>query len=106
MTLIFLFFFLVQIDETSNSDLVGMEFLMMVMELREAIDSSPPEKMEELMQEIQNNIQQVLDELEIAFDGNQEESKTDLERARKLAAQLQYWHRIESTIRDKLDSTI
>lgn len=80
-----------------------MEFLMMVMELREAIDSSPPEKMEALMQEIQNNIQQVLDELEIAFDGN--ESKTDLERARKLSAQLQYWHRIESTIRDKMDAS-
>ena len=110
----------IQIDETSNSDeLVGMEFLMMVMEIRESIDSALPSDMNSLLEETQSNIQKIVMDLETAFDGagssddgdiikkNDEETTTttikNIDKTRQLTAQLQYWNRIEFTIRDKME---
>jgi hypothetical protein len=85
-------------DETSSTDLVGMEFLMTVMEVRESVDSTSPEHMQPLWQETKFSIAKLIEDLTIAFDEEQ-----DVNKAIELAAQLQYWHRIESTIREKMD---
>jgi hypothetical protein len=85
-------------DETSSTDLVGMEFLMTVMEVRESVDSTSPEYMQPLWQETKFSIEKLIEDLTIAFDEEQ-----DVNKAIELAAQLQYWHRIESTIREKMD---
>eukprot|EP00980_Cylindrotheca_fusiformis_P003324 scaffold746_cov123-Cylindrotheca_fusiformis.AAC.12 len=85
-------------DETSSTDLVGMEFLMTVMEVRESVDSASPEHMQPLWQETKLSMEKLMQDLTIAFD-----EEKDLDKAIELAAQLQYWRRIESTIHEKMN---
>ena len=75
-----------------------MEFLMTVMEIRESVDSTSPEHMQPLWQETKLSIEKLIEALTIAFDEGQ-----DVNKAIELAAQLQYWHNIESAIREKMD---
>mmetsp|Transcript_5850 Transcript_5850/g.16532 ORF Transcript_5850/g.16532 Transcript_5850/m.16532 type:complete len:252 (-) Transcript_5850:1-756(-) len=91
-------------EETANAvSLVRPEFLMEVMEWRETIDSidlsnqdDAMKELEDLLRHAQNEIQGVISQLDMAFD------EQDLDRAMQLSAQLQYWHRIEETIQDKM----
>ena len=84
-------------DETSQSNLVGNEFLMDVMEIRESIVATPAANFEPLWKEMRLKIQQVCEELDDAFE------KEDSEKALRLSAMLQYWHRIEETIHEKME---
>lgn len=84
-------------EETSQSDLVGMEFLMQVMELREAVDSTSPASLKPIWDETQQDISHVVEELEAAFE------EEDISKSVELSAQLQYWHRIEETIYEKME---
>jgi molecular chaperone HscB len=85
-------------EETSRSDLVGMEFLMETMELREAVDSTSPVHLKPIWDETQQHIAQVVEDLETAFD------EEDFARAVELSAQLQYWHNIETAIHEKMEN--
>jgi Fe-S protein assembly co-chaperone HscB len=84
-------------EETSNIDLVGNEFLMDVMEIRESIVATPAANFEPLWKETKYKIQQVCEELDDAFE------QEDNEKALRLSAMLQYWHRIEETIHEKME---
>jgi molecular chaperone HscB len=93
------------IEETANTaSLIRPEFLLQVMEWRETIDSLDPssgdhddmEVLEDLLSQTKDEIQGVMSQLDEAF------QKQDLNRAMQLSAQLQYWHRIEETIQDKM----
>jgi molecular chaperone HscB len=98
-------------EETVNAaSLVGPGFLMHVMELRETIDSVAEDinrnggednqdairELEEILATAQEEMEEVLKELDNAF---QHEL---LDKALELSAQLQYLHRIEETIQEKL----
>lgn len=93
-------------EETTNAaSLVRPEFLFQVMEWRETIDSIDTsgsnhddaiKELQDLLSQTQNEIERVMDELDEAF------QRHDLDRAMQLSAQLQYWHRIEETIQDKM----
>lgn len=67
------------------------------MELRETVDSTKPENLKSLWDETQQRINQVLEELDESFEDN------DFQKAIKLSAQLQYWHRIETAIYEKME---
>jgi len=84
-------------DETVSSALVGSEFLMEIMEVRETIDATTSDQV----------LQKLLDENRITADGLCQQleeafAKNDLELALRLTATLQYWNRAKETIRDKI----
>lgn len=90
-------------EETVNAaNLVGPGFLMHVMEWRESIDFIEADEdegireLEILLSTVQEEIEEVLKELDGAFVHNH------LDKALQLSAQLQYLHRIEETIQEKL----
>lgn len=96
------------IDERSGeAKLVGPEFLMLVMETREVIDAIPSvfecggdegviEQLESHLAEAKKEMDKLLQELDLVME------QDDFDKARQLAAQLQYWNRIEETIVEKL----
>lgn len=86
-----------QIDEASKTDLVGMEFLMEVMEVQETVEATPAENIEPLWKETEIHIGSLLAELTEAFDETGDETK-----AKYIVAKLQYWYRIESLIHEKM----
>jgi HSCB C-terminal oligomerisation domain/DnaJ domain len=102
------------LDET-GSDLLGMDFLMTIMELREAVDNTDDE--EALRKLLQDNEQRMADtsrELAMVFETVAMETTKDdknqqhqtllllLDKAKQLTAHLQYWYRIQESIREKL----
>lgn len=130
------------VDESNNNNsslsssfLVGLDFLMHVMEIRERIDeissssssnnnnNNKNEELRIVWDETQKEMKQTIHDLEIAFDhvlslssssssSFDKETKTTttttnaneyLEQCIKLTAQLQYWHRIEMIIHEKMD---
>jgi Fe-S protein assembly co-chaperone HscB len=87
------------LEEAATTELVGEAFLMGIMELREAIaETSDNNKLQEMWRNNKKAIQETCDGLELAFGSH------DWDEAVRLTAQLQYWNRIEETLRDKLDS--
>ena len=72
---------------------------MEVMELQEAVESTPATNMEPLWKETQIHIGDLLTELTEAFDETGDETK-----AKHIVAQLQYWYRIESLIHEKMET--
>jgi Fe-S protein assembly co-chaperone HscB len=89
------------LEEASGGDeLVGMEFLMEIMELREEIASTTnQEVLSKLMKDNQARMETLCVDLAIAFD----DTTTNLETALQLTAQLQYWNRIDETLHEKID---
>jgi Fe-S protein assembly co-chaperone HscB len=92
-------------DETSNTEVVGAEFLMQIMEWRETIDaisesdsSESEEQLKPLKEELQQVLAQVVQELEAAFEAH------DYSKAVELSGQLQYWHRIDTEIHEKMEA--
>lgn len=86
-------------EEAASGELVGGEFLMEIMEIREEIQATlGDEALRKLLHENQARIDETCVELAEAFDEN------DLDKALELTARLQYWNRIDETIREKMDS--
>ena len=88
-------------DETLSQNVVGMEFLMQVMEVREEVDNVEPgsdEGLRPLLAENEKRIAETCNDLEKAHEIG------DLDRALQLTARLQYWNRVTETIREKMES--
>ena len=86
------------LDETSQQDLVGTDFLMEVMEFREAIENAnEADVLKQLADETNASIKTLLVECEDSFHSQ------DYERAKMLSAKLQYWNRIERTLHEKIE---
>jgi Fe-S protein assembly co-chaperone HscB len=86
------------LEEAASSDVVGMEFLMEIMELREEISETTKQpEFERLIQDNRTRMDDVGVKLAEAFD------KEEMDDALKLTAQLQYWNRIDETLREQLE---
>jgi molecular chaperone HscB len=86
------------LEEAAGSELVGSDFLMEMMELREDIASpTDQEGLVIVMQANQARIEALCKELANAFDA------TDLASALKLTCELQYLNRVDETLREKID---
>eukprot|EP00977_Amphora_coffeiformis_P005969 scaffold1271_cov167-Amphora_coffeaeformis.AAC.4 len=88
-------------DETLSQSVVGMEFLMQVMEVREEVENVEPgsdEGLRPLLAENEKRIAETCHDLENAHEIG------DLDRALQLTARLQYWNRVTETIREKMES--
>lgn len=105
-------------DNTNDipQDLVGMEFLMEIMEWREAIEDAttngaPPQqqqsKLETIAEETKILHQHCEKELEDLLDDDDANTiakdEATLQDARQLTARLQYWHRLETTLKEATD---
>jgi len=85
--------------EKASGELVGTEFLMYIMEIRESIQLADDDRVLKRMQlENQQRMDETCDELASAFEAQ------NYEKALELTARLQYWHRIDETIREKVTS--
>lgn len=86
------------VEETTNAEkLMGMHDLMEIMEIRETIDStSDHESLKVLLKENEQRIEATHQALEKAF------GKKEYEEALSLTAKLQYWIRIQETIRHQI----
>ena len=79
--------------------LVGQDFLMEIMELREEVDDkNSDDDLKILLQQNRIRIKDTCSDLSLAFE------KRDLSSAMKLTGILQYWNRIEEKIVDKISS--
>ena len=86
-----------KMNDDISGNILGHEFLMDVMDLREHIDGTKdPDELKRLMVENQGRIEETCDELALAFSNN------DLDEAKRMAAKLQYWNRIRETVNEKL----
>jgi molecular chaperone HscB len=85
------------LEEAVSGELVGNEFLMDVMELREDVDRTAPGSLEPLLQENLVRVDETIQELVAAF------AEESLDHALELTARLQYWNRIHETIREKME---
>ena len=88
-------------DETLSQKVVGMEFLMQVMEVREEVENVAPgsdEILRPLLAQNEKRITETCIDLETAHETG------DLDRALQLTARLQYWNRVTETIREKMES--
>lgn len=95
-----------ELSEEDGNELVGMEFLMDIMERREAIEdagSDQPQleairaKSQMFQRDCETALEELLSEALVAVDD------ATLAEARKLTAQLQYWHRLETTLKEALE---
>lgn len=85
------------LDEAANGQLVGSEFLMYIMEIREEIQLTNEDRtLKRMLLENKQRQDQTCDELSQAFESEQ------YQIALELTARLQYYHRIDETIRDKI----
>lgn len=87
------------IEEDSSASILGGEFLMQVMEIREEVDKSKSK--EDLSRQLEENeirISEAVEILAAAFDEN------DFHKAKSIAATLKYWKRIEEAVKDKMTS--
>lgn len=90
-------------EETSGSNLVGAEFLMEVMEIRQEIEESDtPKTLQRLWDENEVRIAQACDELSRILDTDSH-SDRDFPEAQRLTAMLQYWVRVQETLREKME---
>jgi molecular chaperone HscB len=88
------------VEESSmNSGMpLGMEFLVQIMEIREVIESTTDDdRLVEMLQENRNRMDAVCVQLTKAFDAH------ELDNAVRLTQELQYWNRIEETLRQKIE---
>ena len=82
-------------EENEGTALLGPDFLMYIMEVREELDESPqPSRVAEILAEVASREGGVCDELAAAFGAN------DTKSARALTGQLQYLHRVREEIKE------
>lgn len=93
------------VTESLSQSVVGTEFLLQIMEIRERVDelasgggSDDDDDFRPLLQENDDRIAETCRELENALE------KNDLDRALEMTARLQYWNRVTETIRGKMQS--
>jgi len=83
-----------------SGDIVGMDVLMLVMEVRELVEQhhqqEDKKKLESLMTDNRRRVEDTTEQLKEAFE------KEDMVEAKRLVATLQYWNRIHETIMEKL----
>lgn len=87
------------IEDNLSGNILGADFLMQVMSLREEVEES--QSKEDLRRQLQENkirISEAVEDLATAFDQN------DFHKAKCAAATLNYWKRIEETVNDKISS--
>jgi DnaJ-domain-containing protein 1 len=78
---------------------VGHVFLMEIMEVRESVDNTTgDDALRPLLLENQKQIEETSELLSRAFEN------TNIEKALELTAQLQYFTRVDETIREKMKS--
>lgn len=87
--------------ESLSQQVVGMDFLMQVMEIREEIESIAAGSDQELRTLLEQNGERI-EETCRAFE--EALGQRDLDAALKHTARLQYWNRVTETIREKMDS--
>jgi len=86
--------------ETDNT-LVCKAFLMHIMEVRGDVDeATDDETLQRLLEQTDQRVEKTCHELSDALD---KQDQPQIERARQLTAQLQYWNRIHESIREKMD---
>lgn len=86
-----------KMEEDISGSILGHEFLMDIMEIREETESTDDKaKLENLLSENQVRIGDTCEDLADSFE------KNDLDEAKRHAAKLQYWNRIRETIKEKL----
>lgn len=86
-------------EDQSTGDLVGNVFLMEIMEVREIIDNTVgDDELRPLLLENQKEIDETSELLARAFE------EPNLVKALELTAQIQYFTRIDETIREKMKS--
>lgn len=92
------------LNEETGGEVVGMDFLMDIMEVREELEeaNNDPETLRTLRDANQQAMSELLEQLAAAFD---DDATSDLERARALTARLQYLHKIEEEIRARTEVT-
>ena len=87
-------------EESSSGRLVGQEFLLEIMQLREMVDEMGDDDedrgLKEQWKQNQVRIEETCEQLDEAIEAG------DLDKALELTARLQYWNRIEETIRSKI----
>mmetsp|Transcript_8740 Transcript_8740/g.10143 ORF Transcript_8740/g.10143 Transcript_8740/m.10143 type:complete len:141 (-) Transcript_8740:857-1279(-) len=85
------------IKDDISGNILGTEFLMKIMEFREDVDDAQSdEELKKLHQENMERMDTTIHDLMNAFYAR------DFDRAKRLTATLQYWNRIQETIREKL----
>ena len=95
-------------NDNNSMELVGMEFLMEIMEWREAIEEAGSDQaaLAEISRTTGALHERCVADLGDLLDGytgvggDNGEAATTLRDARRLTAQLQYWYRLERTLRD------
>lgn len=84
-------------EENISGDIVGQQFLLQIMELREEVDDTKSEhNLKHLLADNKQRMNDTCSELAIAF------SKNDFVGAKRMTAKLQYWKRIDELIIEKL----
>lgn len=87
--------------ETLSQQVVGMDFLMEIMEIREVVDNvadGSDQELHKLLAENEHRLDATCEELEKAL------KHGDLDDALKHTARLQYWNRVIETIREKMEN--
>mmetsp|Transcript_6433 Transcript_6433/g.9420 ORF Transcript_6433/g.9420 Transcript_6433/m.9420 type:complete len:206 (-) Transcript_6433:127-744(-) len=87
------------IEDNLSGNILGAEFLMQVMSIREEVEESKSN--EDLSRQLQENkirISEAVEDLAAAFD------QDDFHKAKCAAVSLNYWKRIEETVKDKMTS--
>jgi DnaJ-domain-containing protein 1 len=78
--------------------LVGSDFLMRVMQIREDIESAASDQeLKPLLAANEKAMEETLTQLQDALNAD------DMDEAVKFTAQLQYWNRIAETLREKME---
>ena len=89
-------------EEASSGQLVGSEFLLEIMQLREMVDElgdgsdDRDRELKEQWSQNQARTEETCEQLDEAIQAK------DLDKALELTARLQYWNRVEETIRGKI----
>ena len=87
------------LEEAATASLVGLEFLTEIMEWRESIQAtSDQRKLHEWRDRCRDRTQETCRALAEALDAH------DGDAALERTAQLQYWNRVDETLRDKMDT--
>jgi len=90
-----------ELSEDNQQNVLPMEFLMEIMEVREALseidadDEASGDRLRDMKENNDERVKEVIERLSVAFEGG------DVDAARENTAILNYYHRIEEEIKEK-----